>query len=119
MNHPVIPIAVQEVSRERKRQADAQAKLQQAGQMVEALQKQLQQMQQQLQQLQFENAQLKLENKNKEEKHEVDIYNAETQRIRALSDHEVDATTLNMNAIGKILDASKAVDELDIYSVKF
>jgi predicted nucleotide-binding protein len=74
------------------------------------------QMQQELQRLQLENAELKLVNKDKGEKHEVDIYNAETQRIRALSDHEVDATTLNMNAIGKILDASKAVDELDIKS---
>lgn len=77
---------------------------------------QMAQMQQELQRLQLENAELKLVNKDKGEKHEVDIYNAETQRIRALSDHEVDATTLNMNAIGKILDASKAVDELDIKS---
>src|SRR3546814_6921780 len=55
---------------------------------------QMQKMQEELQKLQMENATLKLENKIKEDKHEVDIYNAETQRIRALSDHEVDANQM-------------------------
>jgi hypothetical protein len=75
---------------------------------------QLAQMQQQLQQLQMENATLKLEAKNKADKHEVDIYNAETQRIRALSDHEVDANDMEMNAIKVILDGSKTIDEHDL-----
>src|SRR3546814_12235504 len=64
----------------------------------------------------MENATRKLENKSKEDKHEVDIYNAETQRIRALSDHEVDANQMEMNAIAKILEGSKAIDEHDLRS---
>lgn len=75
---------------------------------------QLAQMQQLLQQLQMENATLKLEAKNKADKHEVDIYNAETQRIRALSDHEVDANEMEMNAIKVILDGSRTIDEHDL-----
>jgi hypothetical protein len=75
---------------------------------------QVAQMEQQLQQLQMENAMLKLEKKNNADKHEVDIYNAETQRIRALSDHEVDGNEMEMKAISMILDGSKALDDQDI-----
>src|SRR3546814_8372427 len=56
---------------------------------------QMQKMQEELQKLQMENATLKLENKSKEDKHEVDIYNAETQRIRAFSDQDRKSTRLN------------------------
>lgn len=80
---------------------------------------QIQQMQQDLQKLQLENAQLKLEQKNKEDKHQVDIYNAETQRIRALSDHEVDNNQMEMDAIKMILDGSKTLDEQDIRREQF
>lgn len=72
------------------------------------------QMQQELQKLQMENATLKLEAKNAERKHEIDEYNAETQRIRALSDHEVDGNNMEMNAIKMILDGSHKLDEHDM-----
>lgn len=74
----------------------------------------VQKMQQEMQKLQMENAALKLENKNKEDKHNVDIYNAETQRIRALSDHEVDANEMEMQGIQMILDGSRTIDEHDM-----
>lgn len=41
----------------------------------------------------------------------IDIYKAETERIRALSDNMVDATELEQNAIAKILDHSVALTE--------
>ena len=41
------------------------------------------------------------------EKIKIDKYKAETERIRALSDHEVDAQQLQMNAIAKILDVDQ------------
>lgn len=72
------------------------------------------QMQEEMQKLQLENATLKLEQKNKTDKHSVDIYNAETQRIRALSDHEVDANEMEMRAIEMILDGSKTLDDHDM-----
>lgn len=59
------------------------------------------QMQTQLQELAAENEKLK-------QQYDIAWYNAETQRIRALSDHEVDATQLEQDAIAKILDVSIA-----------
>lgn len=61
----------------------------------------------QLKKLELENQTLKLELKNKEEENEIARYNAETQRIRALSDHQVDANQMEMDAIQKILDESE------------
>lgn len=61
----------------------------------------------QLRKLELENQTLKLELKNKEEENEIARYNAETQRIRALSDHQVDANQMEMDAIQKILDESE------------
>jgi hypothetical protein len=75
---------------------------------------QMQEMQMQLQQLAAENQELKTDRTLEERKLEIDQYNAETQRIRALSDHEVDANKMEMDAIAKILDASKTIDEHDI-----
>lgn len=75
---------------------------------------QLQQMQMTLQQLQMENQQLKTDKSIEERKLLVDGYNAETQRIRALSDHEVDNTKTNLDAIKTIVDGAKAVDDLDL-----
>lgn len=71
-------------------------------------------LQEQVQKLTFENQQLKLATKDKTLDREVDVYNAETQRIRALSDHEVDANEMEMNAIQMIIDGSKALDEMDL-----
>jgi hypothetical protein len=68
---------------------------------------QFQQLQQQLMQLQAENHELKV-------KHDIDMYNAQTQRIRALSDNMVDGNQLELDAIGKILESSVKLDEHQI-----
>lgn len=67
---------------------------------------QMQEMQMQLQAMQQENQMLKTDKTLDFEKIKVDQYNAETQRIRALSDHDVDGNNLELNAIKSILDAS-------------
>jgi hypothetical protein len=75
---------------------------------------QLQEMQGALQQLQGQNMELTQQLKDRREELAIDAYNAETQRIRALSDNQVDATETNFKGIQMILDASAKVDELDI-----
>lgn len=75
---------------------------------------QLQQMQQQLMELAAENKELKADKTIDFKKLEVDVYDAETQRIRALSDHEVDANQMEMDAIREILNASKSLDEFEL-----
>lgn len=52
--------------------------------------------------------------KNKEKELEIAEYNAETQRIRALSDHQVDANQMEMDAIQKILDESEREYQRDL-----
>lgn len=89
-------------------------RLEQTMQSSQADPEQMAQLQQELQQTQMENATLKLEMKNKEDANRVAIYNAETLRIRALSDHEVDANEMEMNAIRTIIDGSKNLDDQDI-----
>lgn len=74
----------------------------------------IQKMQMELQALAAENQQLKADKTIEFKKLEIDSYNAETQRIRALSDHEVDKTKMNMDAIKTIIDGSKTLDEHDI-----
>lgn len=75
---------------------------------------QLQQMQQALGELQKENEELKTDKSVDVAELEIKMYNAETQRIRALSDNEVDNTTQNMNAIKMILDGSKSLDDFEM-----
>lgn len=75
---------------------------------------QLAEMQQMLQQLQMENQQIKMDRSLEQEKLEIDRYNAETQRIRALSDHEVDNQKQSLDAIGMLIDGAKTLDEQDI-----
>lgn len=75
---------------------------------------QLQEMQMQLQQLSMENQQLKTDKTLEFKKLEIDSYNAETQRIRALSDNEVDANEIEMGYLKTMLDGAKTVDEHDI-----
>lgn len=75
---------------------------------------QLQQMQAALQEGAAEMAELKKELEDKTVKLQIDAYNAQTQRIRALSDHEVDKTELNMRAIEDILEYSGKVDEQEL-----
>lgn len=88
-------------------------RLEQAMQGSQVDPQQVAEMQQMIQQLQMENAELKLKTKDQTEKNEIGIYNAETQRIRALSDHEVDANQMEMDAIAMILDSSKELDDQD------
>jgi hypothetical protein len=75
---------------------------------------QIQEMQQQLQELSTENQELKSSKVIEAKKLEIDAYNAKTQRIRALSDNEVDGNAMEMNAIQMILDGSKELDAHDI-----
>lgn len=74
----------------------------------------LQQMQMQMQALAQENQQLKTDKTIDIEKLKIDAYNAQTQRIRALSDHEVDANQMEMDAIEMILDNTVKVDDMDM-----
>jgi len=67
-----------------------------------------------LEKLRLENQTLKIEMKNKEKELEIAEYNAETQRIRALSDHQVDANQMEMDAIQKILDESEREYQRDL-----
>lgn len=89
-------------------------RLEQQMQQAQVDPQQVAEMQEALQKLEMENAILKIQAKDKAEKNEVDVYNAETQRIRALSDHEVDANQQALEAIKVILDGSKTLDEQDI-----
>lgn len=68
---------------------------------------QFQQMLQEFQKLQQENEKLKADRS-------IDIYNAETQRIRALSDNMVDGNKLELDAIKAILEASTDMDQHDM-----
>lgn len=66
----------------------------------------IQQMQMELQAATQELQQLKMDRS-------IEMYNAETQRIRALSDNMVDDTTLNQNAIKMILEHQSKMDDRD------
>jgi Phage P22-like portal protein len=65
---------------------------------------QVQQLQMQMAQLAQENQQLKTDREIDIKKLVIDIYNAETQRIKALSDNQVDANPTEMEGIQNILD---------------
>jgi hypothetical protein len=74
----------------------------------------IQQMQQQLQQLTLENQQLKMDKTLEFKKLEIQSYDAETKRISALSDNQIDANQMEMDAIKTILEGSAKLDEHDI-----
>lgn len=74
----------------------------------------MQKLQQELQKLQQENFMLKVQTKDKGEANEIDWYDAVTQRIRALSDHEVDANDMEMKYLQSILEGAKTVDDHDL-----
>lgn len=65
---------------------------------------QIQQMEMAMQALMQENQQLKTDKELEFKKLIIDVYNAETQRIRALSDNEVDANQIQLDGIKTILD---------------
>ena len=75
---------------------------------------QLQQMQAQMAELQTENQEMKADRSIDMGKLQQAKYDGETQRIRALSDNEVDAQRLQYDGIAQILKSSKELDELDI-----
>lgn len=75
---------------------------------------QMQELQQNFAKLQQENAAMKADHSLQERKLVIDQYNAETQRIRALSDNEVDGNQLELTAISHILEGSKELDRHDI-----
>lgn len=74
---------------------------------------------QELEKLRSENQSLKADKTIDAMKLEIDKYNAETQRIKALSDHEVDANNVEMQAVQMILDGSKTLDEHDLRREEF
>jgi len=65
---------------------------------------QIQQMQMEMQALAQENQQLKIDKEIDLKKLVIDVYNAETQRIRALSDNQVDAELSQRSDIQAILE---------------
>jgi hypothetical protein len=67
----------------------------------------------QIQQMMMEFEALKKEYETLERDRSIEMYNAETQRIRALSDNMVDGTQLNQNAIKMILDQQTKMREDD------
>ncbi len=75
---------------------------------------QIQEFQQKMMELETENKELKADKAIDEKKLVIDAYNAETQRIRALSDHEVDGNNMEQNAIKMILDSTTRLDEHDM-----
>lgn len=75
---------------------------------------QLQQMQLEMQALAQENQQLKIDKTIEFEKLEVDKYNAETQRIRALSDNMVDDNDIELQAIKAIVDGGLKINKADV-----
>lgn len=66
--------------------------------------KMVQEAMQKMQELEEENKQLKADKGIDEEKINIDWYKAETDRIRALSDNEVDGNQLELDAIRALLD---------------
>lgn len=75
---------------------------------------QLMEMQAAMQELQAKLEEYEREIKDKTVDQQIALYNAETQRIRALSDNEVDATELNMKGIETILKYSNEVDHQEL-----
>lgn len=74
---------------------------------------QLMEMQAAMQELQAQLQEYDRQLKDKREELAISKYNAETQRLRALSDHEVDNTKLNQDAMGQILEYSYKLDDLE------
>jgi hypothetical protein len=71
----------------------------------------LQEMQMQLQALAQENQSLKTDKEIALKKIKIDIYNAETQRIRALSDNMVDGNDIELQGLKTILDTGLQLHE--------
>lgn len=74
----------------------------------------LEQMKQELMKLQTENQELKADKTIDFKKLEIDSYNAETQRIKALNEDFGKAQEFEYKAIQSMIDGAQAVDEHDI-----
>lgn len=72
---------------------------------VSQMQDQMVKLQDKLLELDQTNKEMTLKLLNKEEELKISTYKAQTERIKALSDHEVDANQMEMNAIAKLLEA--------------
>ena len=79
---------------------------------------QIQQMQVALQEGAAQMAELEKQLKDKTIEHQIALYNAETQRIRALSDNMVDDQELQRKGIETILKYSAEVDKIDLQQEK-
>jgi hypothetical protein len=79
---------------------------------------QIQQMQVALQEGAAQMAELEQQLKDKTTEHQIALYNAETQRIRALSDNMVDDQELQRKGIETILKYSAEVDKIDLQAEK-
>ena len=79
---------------------------------------QIQQMQIALQEGAAQMAELEQQLKDKTIEHQIALYNAETQRIRALSDNMVDDQELQRKGIETILKYSAEVDKIDLQAEK-
>lgn len=75
---------------------------------------QLMEMQTAMQELQAQLQEYDRQLKDKAVDQQIALYNAETQRIRALSDNEVDNTQLNMKGIETILKYSNELDNQEL-----
>ena len=75
---------------------------------------QIQEAMQRMQELEQENHDLKQKYDLELEKLKIEQYNAETLRIRALSDNEVDGNQQELDAIQSILDHSRALEEIEV-----
>lgn len=71
------------------------------------VQDQMVKLQDKLMELDQKNKELTVVNKDKTEENKIAWYKAETDRIKALTDHEVDANEMEFKAVAKLLDANE------------
>lgn len=74
----------------------------------------LQAMQQELEQLRQQNQILEMEKHNRDRELDIKEQMVRTQMVRALSDNEVDANQMEMDALKLVIDGAAKVDDLDI-----
>lgn len=82
------------------------------------MQEEAQAMMEQLQKLQQENEKLKVENIEMKLDKDIDWYKAETDRIKALSDHEVDQGEMQLSAIQALIDKDNSDADREMASAK-
>lgn len=91
-----------------------EAGVQPQGQMVTPeMMDEVAKMQEELQKLKQQAAEQSIMLKNKEEENEIAWYKAKTDRIKALSDNEVDGNQLELDAIAEILEHARHEDGIE------